>query len=298
MDEATFADMLNPATEVAQAIANGTLQNIIMSLGNTQKNVKTITCLFLFFVCFRIVQLLCYFSKRMDLFARTIILSLQSVTFYLCILAVVLMAFACCCVLYYGDRFEPFSNVAKASLTVFLIILRDSSLTEDMYRRNPNVMLNIHFLMLITIKFVMFYIFFSIVYTAYIQVETRKNKTVKNLDQILDEKHWTNRIRDFFSDLQQRCQRQSKESLQREIEAEKQRVKESREVKATTSMLKRQQAKGQQEQILKEGPIEQSHMTISSSESSQDSQSSDSQDEGNFGRNDLLNKGDVRKYTE
>lgn len=137
----------------------------------------------------------------MDTFARTIILSLQSVTFYLCILVVLLLAFACCCVLYYGDRFEPFSTVGKALISVILIILKDSSLMMKMYERNPNVTLNIHVLMLLSLKFIMFYTFFSIVYTAFIQIKKRKKQKGKILDRILDEKHWTNRVRDFFSSI-------------------------------------------------------------------------------------------------
>lgn len=55
MGTATFKDMIDKETDVYEAIAIGQLQNIIISLGNTQKNVKSITSLFLFFVCFRII---------------------------------------------------------------------------------------------------------------------------------------------------------------------------------------------------------------------------------------------------
>jgi len=51
----------------------------------------------LVFVCFRIVQLLSNFSRRLDTFAKTILMAVQSLTFYMCILVIVLLSYSSCC---------------------------------------------------------------------------------------------------------------------------------------------------------------------------------------------------------
>jgi hypothetical protein len=200
---------------------------------------KTVSGIFLVFVCFRIVQLLSNFSRRLDTFAKTILMAVQSLTFYMCILVIVLLSYSSCCQLFYGDVFYEFSTVWRSTMTVILIILKDQNIIDRMYRRNPNVTSNIYVLIMISLKFILFYIFFSIIYTAYQQVEKTKNEKKPLLDEILDEKHWTNKIKDFFISLKRRCSKSTREASKSEDRAAKAAALEIKKDKSTRLMLKR-----------------------------------------------------------
>jgi hypothetical protein len=52
--------------------------------------------------------------------------------------------------------------------------MKDKSEMDDMYYRNPNVTTIIYVLIVITVKFIMGYIFFSLVWVAFIWVEKNK----------------------------------------------------------------------------------------------------------------------------
>ena len=97
MNKASFEEMINPNSEIGKAIANGTLQNEIIKLTGLVQQMRTATGIFLVFVCFRIVQLLSNFSRRLDTFSKTILMSVQSLTFYICILVIVLLGYSSCC---------------------------------------------------------------------------------------------------------------------------------------------------------------------------------------------------------
>lgn len=56
-------------------------------------------------------------------------------------------------------------------MTVILIILRDPLVIDSMYARNPNVTTIFYVLIILLLKFIMYFIFFSIVFIAYKQVE-------------------------------------------------------------------------------------------------------------------------------
>jgi hypothetical protein len=83
--------------------------------------------------------------------------------------------------------------------------MKDQSVIDKMYKRNPNVTSSIYVMIMISLKFILFYIFFSIVYTAFKQVEKTKNDTRPMLDEILEQKHWTNKIKDFFISYKRKC---------------------------------------------------------------------------------------------
>ena len=55
MNKASFDDMIDPNTEIGKAIATGKIQNEIMKLAGFVQQMKTVTAIFLVFVCLRIV---------------------------------------------------------------------------------------------------------------------------------------------------------------------------------------------------------------------------------------------------
>lgn len=142
----------------------------------------TISGIFLIFVCFKISQLVSNFSRRLDIFAKTIIMAVQSLTFFMCILVVLLLSYSSCCQLFYGDVFYEFSTVWRSTITVILITLKDQNIIGKIYERNPNVTSILYVLIMISLKFILFYIFFSIIYTAYQQVEKAENEKKPLLD--------------------------------------------------------------------------------------------------------------------
>jgi hypothetical protein len=90
------------------------------------------------------------------------------------VLLTIVLGFSSCCTLFYGDAVANFSSLGKAIVAVVLIILKDNSDMDSMYYRNPNVTTIIYVLIVITVKFIMGYIFFSLVWAAFVWVEERK----------------------------------------------------------------------------------------------------------------------------
>jgi len=62
-------------------------------------------------------------------------------------------------------------TIPNSIMTVILIILRDPLVIDSMYARNPNVTTIFYVLIILLLKFIMYFIFFSIVFIAYKQVE-------------------------------------------------------------------------------------------------------------------------------
>lgn len=201
MDKATLKDMLNPYSDVGIALSNGTLQNAILNLIDQVNRMKTSTGVFLVFVCLRMIQLCTTMSRRLDKFARTALLTVQSISFYLGALGLALLAFSSCCALVFGDVLPQFNTLGSSIMTVILTTLKDPSAIDLMHGRDPNFASNIYILIMIVLKFIMFYIFFSIVYAVYMQVESQQKYKVRQLEQVLEETHWTNRLKLFIARL-------------------------------------------------------------------------------------------------
>ena len=197
--------MINPTTSVGKIVADGTLANKIMNLGKVVERMKDAAGVFQIIVFFRVIALLCNFSRRLDTLNKTVFRSFKIMTFYLLVLLIIILGFSGCCTLFYGDAVQNFSSLWKACIAVVLIILKDNTDMDAMYQRNPNVTTTIYVLIMVTVRFIMYYIFFSLVYAAFMYVEERKKEKVVTLDNILSEKHCTNKIKDFFKNIKDRC---------------------------------------------------------------------------------------------
>lgn len=86
-------------------------------------------------------------------------------------------------------------------MTVILTTMKDPIAIDLMYGCDPKFASNIYISIMIVLKFIMFYIFFSIVYAIYMQVETQQKSKVRQLEQVLEETHWTNRFKLFIARL-------------------------------------------------------------------------------------------------
>ena len=72
----TYNEMSNPNSPAGKMVANGSLSNNILHLIDMVGVMQTTAGIFQIFVCFRIIQLLCHFSRRLDTFAKTVIRTL------------------------------------------------------------------------------------------------------------------------------------------------------------------------------------------------------------------------------
>lgn len=99
---------------------------------------------------------------------------------------------------------------------------------------------NIYMAIMIGLKFIMFYIFFSLVYTVYMEETRKKEQTELNLEKI----HWTVRLRQILDELKKKF-RSSKPPTDKEEREEKRRHRQSAYKKhnSTRDMLRRNEAK-------------------------------------------------------
>lgn len=130
-------------------------------------------------------------------------------------------------------------------------------------------------------------------------MEVRNKQKRENLEAFLEEKHWVNKIKDFFKRLRQKCTRlPTKPQLKQDVSKAKEKQTETQKTKQQRNMIKRNQGFKQADDQQKPGAEQNSHLTISSSESSDHSSSSDSEHETkDFGRTDDALKRNESKHS-
>ena len=162
------------------------MTELIESFEKIDNNVTTMNLLVMFLVFFGLIQFFRYlsFDKRLGIVTATIKESLGSLLPILIIFLVVMFAYAILGTVMYGAHLNSWSNIAKSTSQLFLLILGEFGSYFDIMQINP-ILSTIFFWTYIAVAmFLLFNMVLAVIFTVY---ET-KNTEIVELEAIQKEK--------------------------------------------------------------------------------------------------------------
>lgn len=170
LDSVKFEEIVDPTSAWRQEHSQASIINNLLKLTTYDEYQYFLMSIFLFFVIFRMLNMLSYFSSMVEMNLNLLYKIFNFLTTYILTLAFVFLAWSMCQHILFGANLKAYSDTFQSFISTMMLALRHFKFVDQMYDTEPNVTLILFVFFIIAVSYFLADIFISLVILIYNEV--------------------------------------------------------------------------------------------------------------------------------